>query len=746
MYLVPDLSGFRFSHFIFSLLLSICCFIPSEKLMATTYYVSATGDDLAAGTSPATAWASIVRVNAATIMAGDVILFEGGSTFGGNLAFSGVECGTSTSPIRISSYGGGTATLDAGSSSHGILVYDCAGFEIVNLQIMGSGRATNNFSGIIFYTDVANPPLSRHTYIRIDSVEVSGFNKGGITIMADEDFTDKGYEDIQITNSEIHDCGDHGIEIVAKLLNGTTLYPCANVYINNCKAYDNPGEIGKINKHTGNGIVVGTTDGVIIEHCLAWNNGAENVTTTGGPVGIWLWDCKDGIIQHCESYNNHTGASSGKDGGGFDLDGGCNNCIIQYCYSHDNEGAGFLIAEFDDARDMVDNQIRYCISENDGRKNDYSAINVWRSSAPTAGILHNTSIYNNTIYISANTGTTPAAFKSISGGITNMQVANNIFIVSDGVRLVDKSHGASADINFTGNVYYSENGVYSYREGANNYNSLNNWRAGKGQEMQGGNPVGLETDPLLKNPGNGGTVGDPFLLSGLEAYKATTGSPLEDAGQDLNTLYGLNVGTRDFFGTTTPISLIHDIGAYEGMGEPLSANDISIHAKRISKNEVRLSWRRNIDLSPLKIEVQRKSGTSPFLTLESINGRETSFIDRHAISGGKYYYRIIFIYEDGRKDYSSTVEIASLGQWPQMEIFPNPARTNVQLQLYQTGTYVTRVEIMDLKGIRLYQQIHTTDADGKINFPLDKKMAAGIYLLRLYFEGSSFEQKLLVSP
>ena len=738
----------RFSNQIlphFYILLFTFTFFATNNLMATTYYVSATGNDLAAGTSPATAWASIGRVNTATLVAGDVILFEGNSTFTGNLAFGGTECGTSANPIRISSYGGGRATLDAGSTSHGIFVYDCAGFEIVNLNIVGAGRASNDFHGIIFYTDVPTPALTRHAYIRIDSVEVSGFNKGGITIMGDEDFTDKGYEDIQITRSEVHDCGDHGIEVVAKLLTGTTIYPCANIYIANCNAYDNPGEIGKTNKHTGNGIVVGTTDGVTIENCMAWNNGAENVTTAGGPVGIWMWDCKDGIIQFCESYNNHTSAASGKDGGGFDLDGGCNNCIIQYCYSHDNDGAGYLLAEFDDARDMVNNQIRYCISENDGRANNYGAIQVWRSSAPSAGVLDNTNIYNNTIYISANTGTTPVAFKSISGGITDMLVSNNVFIVADGVRLVDKSHDASADISFIENVYHSINTVYSYKEGANTYTNLPAWRAGKGQEIVSGNPAGVETDPFLKNPGGGGTIGNTALLFNLDAYKANVGSPLEDAGQDLNTLYGINMGAQDFYGTGLPVNFVHDIGAYEGLGVPLSAGDENLQLKRTSKTEVQLSWNKPTDIAPQKIEIQRRTDASAFMTLEILEGTATNYLDRKAF-GPRFYYQLVFVYEDGRRDFSSVVEIAAVDGLPAWEIFPNPTKRRVEVRMNQGEMLATRVELLDLEGQLHHLATYTTNTSGTFSFELDKKIAAGIYLLRLYSSGTTYEQKLLVMP
>src|SRR5687768_12732094 len=60
------------------------CFIEpleNRRLLAVTYYVSAAGDDNAAGTSPQTAWRSIDRVNQVDLNGGDKVLFEGRQTF-----------------------------------------------------------------------------------------------------------------------------------------------------------------------------------------------------------------------------------------------------------------------------------------------------------------------------------------------------------------------------------------------------------------------------------------------------------------------------------------------------------------------------------------------------------------------------------------------------------------------------------------------------------------------------------------
>ncbi|MBR5024500.1 MAG: hypothetical protein IKX48_05495 [Victivallales bacterium] len=73
---------------------------------AATYYVDAEhGDDKAAGTSAATAWRSISRVNVQAFKPGDTILFKRGNIFRGpTLQLASGEPGN---PVTYSAYGEG---------------------------------------------------------------------------------------------------------------------------------------------------------------------------------------------------------------------------------------------------------------------------------------------------------------------------------------------------------------------------------------------------------------------------------------------------------------------------------------------------------------------------------------------------------------------------------------------------------------------------------------------------------------
>src|SRR5687768_4335447 len=98
------ISAFRRTTWLALCALSLAIAHPAA---AATYYVSSSGSDNNVGTSPASAWRSIARVNTATVLAGDRIFFKGGAVYSGSLLFDETRGGTAANPVTVSSYGTG---------------------------------------------------------------------------------------------------------------------------------------------------------------------------------------------------------------------------------------------------------------------------------------------------------------------------------------------------------------------------------------------------------------------------------------------------------------------------------------------------------------------------------------------------------------------------------------------------------------------------------------------------------------
>jgi len=508
----------------------------------STYYVSSSGSDSNSGTSTSAPWRSIGKVNAITFKAGDQILFAGGQTFSGNLSFTSSEKGTSSAPITVGSYGSGKAAINAGSGT-AISIKNTAGFRITNLRVYGSGRSSNSGSGVYFSNTLqGNTKLN---YVRVDNVEAYNFGNTGIYVFSQ--YGSSGFNDVRITYSSAHDNAKNGIRVVGTGTMGTSMH--TNVHVGYCSAYNNTG-MSSIAGNSGSGILVCNTTGGTIERNISHDNGVYGTAN----VGIWIAACNGITIQYNESYNNKTRS---KDGGGFGVDGGCTNCTLQYNYSHNNYGGGYGIFQFIDAAPFGNNVVRYNISENDGRRNNYAGIRIW--SAQASG-LKNVEIYNNTIYTSqAPSGT--ASAMSIVSGTTNVHIRNNIFIAASGVATVNIAGGQSGLV-MVNNDYWNIGGGFTAKYNGTTYTSLSSFR-NTGMEKLNGVAMGYNVDPKFNAAGSGGTAASAATLSqAVVAYKLQSTSPLRNKGVNLGS-YGVSAGTHDFFGNSLPQGGIYDVGAHE---------------------------------------------------------------------------------------------------------------------------------------------------------------------------------------
>src|SRR5258707_11757970 len=98
--------------------------------------------------------------------------------------------------------------------------------------------------------------------------------------------------------------------------------------------------------------------------------------------------------------------------------------------------------------------------------------------------------------------------------------------------------------------------------GINNYSSLTKWQV-TNQEKLLGLPLGLQGNPGLTAPGQGGTIGNADKLITLTAYKLVSTSTLVNKGLNLASTFGVVVPATDFYAGSTPMGTGYDVGAHE---------------------------------------------------------------------------------------------------------------------------------------------------------------------------------------
>jgi hypothetical protein len=503
-------------------LLAACARAPSGTSRSpATYYLSPSGNDAAAGTSPATAWRTLGKASAAPLPPGSKLLLQAGGVFTGQLTIGPGDAGSASDPVVIGSYGGGEAKISASTGS-GIYVHDTGGVEIANLQLVGSPHP-GEAEGINVYSDL--PAGHRLDHIAISDVDASGFLYG-ITLGSLHDGA--GFSNVSISNSYLHDNIDAGLLTYGPAFDPhAPTYANQNVVVSGVQASMNRGNPQVHNTDTGNGIVLGSVDGGSVVGSTAYGNGGLGAASLG-PAGIWTYDSTGVDIEHDLAYDNRT--PNRVDGNGFGLDQNTSHSVMQYNISYGNDGTGFLVYSGLNNQWQEDNVVRDNISSGDGRDGTsfYGGISV-------IGFVHNTAVYQNTVVtIPAPSGAPPLL--RLGPDISGVSIRNNLFSTQAGPIVVLSSAPPESAVVLQGNDYFSVLGPWKVLWGQTIYDSLPDWQAGTSQETMNGQPTGLDVNPEMVGPVLGLSVTSPEAPGAAAGFAPRPGSPLLGAGLDLTSL------------------------------------------------------------------------------------------------------------------------------------------------------------------------------------------------------------------
>lgn len=330
---------------------------------ATKYYVSNTGNDAAAGTSTATAWKTVAKVNLKIFVAGDEISFMKGGIWREQLKVS--TSGISGKPILFSSYGTGNSPIITGADkisgfvSSGGGIWDASGIvnepKVVLINRSLGTKVTSRASctspntwywtgGKLSVYSSTNPSGLVEAGSRQRVVDTQGKNYltfNGITFECSNN--DGSYliytaaanaTEIKFYNCIFQYSAGYGLQFngsistVRCVVDGSTvrynwkdgiyIQKDGDITINNCKVYSNG--LRKTSDHNG---IFGWLGGVKITNCDIYDNGRWNILShgvyqylTSGPVTISNCTIHDqpngsgvrlrgsGTVTNCKIYNN----------------------------------------------------------------------------------------------------------------------------------------------------------------------------------------------------------------------------------------------------------------------------------------------------------------------------------------------------------------------------------------------------------------------------------------------------------
>jgi hypothetical protein len=187
--------------------------IPGD--LAQTYYIDAnSGQDTNTGTSAASSWKTLTKVNAITFRPGDRILFKSGGVWTGQLWPKG--SGSAEHPIAIDKYGDDALPVinGAGLTENTVLLKNQEYWEIRSLEITNTGETRALRRGV--YVLAENSGDLHHIYLQHLTVhDVNGDFKekvnGGIHYGSIGDQKPSRFIDLRIEDNHIFHVDRSGI-------------------------------------------------------------------------------------------------------------------------------------------------------------------------------------------------------------------------------------------------------------------------------------------------------------------------------------------------------------------------------------------------------------------------------------------------------------------------------------------------------------------------------------------------------
>jgi hypothetical protein len=186
---------------------------------------------------------------------------------------------------------------------------------------------------------------------------------------------------------------------------------------------------------------------------------------------------------------------------------------------------------------------------------------------------------------------------------------------------------------------------------------------------------------------------------------------------------------------------------------------LSIDAKAISTNEIKVSWSTSAEINTSYFEVQRSTGNEPYVVVGTVAASGNSNIvnsytlaDKNSfINGLSYHYRIKQIDEDGRYTYSAvtTVRFNSGQQAATWLVYPNPVRRNTPVNLTAVGggiqpNDIIQVELTNVTGRILYQvKDAVANAGKRLNERLTS-LTGGVYTIVIRRKGEQQALQLIL--
>lgn len=174
--------------------------------------------------------------------------------------------------------------------------------------------------------------------------------------------------------------------------------------------------------------------------------------------------------------------------------------------------------------------------------------------------------------------------------------------------------------------------------------------------------------------------------------------------------------------------------------------DIISFSGKLADNRVMLEWVAENEIKFDHYKLERSLNGVLFKNIgmvKAINKHKYTFTDdAETLRGQRVFYRIKMVDKDGQFKYTAVLSM-HIPMNTKFNIYPNPARTTIQLQLNKNVSGLVTVQVTDLTGKMIRQQSYFV-ANSSIAVSTEG-INNGTYLVKVIYNGEQYLQKVIIS-
>ncbi|MFZ1728520.1 MAG: T9SS type A sorting domain-containing protein [Bacteroidota bacterium] len=214
-------------------------------------------------------------------------------------------------------------------------------------------------------------------------------------------------------------------------------------------------------------------------------------------------------------------------------------------------------------------------------------------------------------------------------------------------------------------------------------------------------------------------------------------------------------GSYTFVSPIGPILTRFNVQIDDALNNPLPV-ELTSFSGRMQDSDVQLKWRTATELQNFGFYVQRSADKEAWEDITFVAGAGTSFSPRSyeytdskvtdLFGSETIYYRLLQVDRDGTEDYTSIVEVASRPMAVDMQVYPQPVRSEATVQISTEELGDGELAVYDATGQRLDQFTRNVYTSGGMQLlPLSFSNAApGHYFIEFRNNGDIIRKRILV--